>query len=82
MRKAAPSPEDSENNFVKFETIAQYNVQDHDIDNKDQSGFKIRCLGGHFVYTRSDQKGIYMADPENYKCLTQMECVNILKAGH
>ena len=78
QRKAAHKIDDIHRHFADFESrFAELEVKPENIWNFDESGFRIGCLAGQIVFTRTD-KPVYMADPENRELITSMECINAI----
>ena len=53
-----------------------YGIQEEDIWNMDESGFRVRCGIAHMVITRHVCKKLYMKDPGCRDFVTSVECIN------
>jgi len=68
---------DIQKHFSNFqETIQRLNIRTQDIWNFDETGFRIGCLQSQLVFTRVENKAVYISDPENRELVTSMECIS------
>jgi hypothetical protein len=51
-------------------------IQEQDVWNFDETGFRIGCLRGQLVLTHTNQKAVYIADPENRESITIIEAIS------
>jgi len=49
-------------------------VPKYNIYNFDETGFRIGCLAGQLVFTRT-KKQVYISDPDNRELITSIECI-------
>lgn len=65
-RQAAQERLQIEEHFQRFQaTLLEHNIEKRDVWNFDETGFRIGCLRGQLVLTHTNQKAVYIADPEN-----------------
>jgi len=76
-RIAAQEREQISLHFDKFQRAMDiYKFQKEDIWNFDETGFRIGCLRGQLVLTHTNQKAVYIADPENRESITIIESIS------
>ncbi len=74
-RKAIHHTEEIQLHFQQFqEMIVRYSIEQKDVWNFDEIGFRIGCLRGRMVVVPADIKAIYLADPDNRESITALEC--------
>jgi DDE superfamily endonuclease len=74
-RKAIHHTEEIELHFRQFnEMMVTYDIEQNDVWNFDEIGFRIGCLRGRMVIVPADVKAIYLADPDNRESITALEC--------
>ena len=56
--------------------LEEYQIQQADVWNFDEIGFRIGCLKGRVVIVPADVKAIYLADPDNRESITVLECIS------
>jgi DDE superfamily endonuclease len=61
--------------FFNFQrAVRSLRVPKYNIYNFDETGFRIGCLSGQLVFTRT-KKQVYISDPDNRELVTSMECI-------
>jgi DDE superfamily endonuclease len=76
-RKRSHQIEDLQRHFNDFEhMLEEYHIQQADVWNFDEIGFRIGCLKGRVVIVPADVKAIYLADPDNRESITVLECIS------
>src|SRR5208282_2409459 len=76
QRKAAQKRSDIELHFEKF--IRRYRelcIKPANLHNFDETGFRIGCLAGHIVFTRTIRH-VYISDPDNRELVTLIESID------
>jgi hypothetical protein len=65
-RQAAQERLQIEEHFQRFQAaLLEHNIKKRDVWNFDETGFCISCLCGQLVLTHTNNKAVYIADPEN-----------------
>ena len=52
-------------------------MKPENLHNFDETGFRIGCLAGQIVFTRTDQQ-VYISDPDNRELVTSMESISAI----
>jgi hypothetical protein len=74
-RKAAQKRANIDLHFEKFKRWYQeQNMKPENLHNFDETGFRIGCLAGQIVFTRTD-KQVYISDPDNRELVTLIESI-------
>lgn len=77
QRKDSYDLETAEKYFSRLRRACQeHGIQEYDIWNMDESGFRVGCGIAHMVITRHHCKKLYMKDPECRDFVTSVECIN------
>jgi hypothetical protein len=75
-RKNTHNPEDIQKWYNKLEAVIKsWGVQNEDIYNMDETGFRIGVGRAHEVITRVTSKRRYLSDPDNRDYITSIECI-------
>src|SRR5277367_4478808 len=75
-RKAAQKQSDIDLHFELFQKRwRELSMVPKNLHNFDKSGFRIGCLAGQIVFTRTD-KQVYISDPDNRELVTSMESID------
>ena len=73
--KAIHRTEEIQLHFRQFnEMMVTYDIEQNDVWNFDEIGFRIGCLRGRMVIVPADVKAVYLADPDNRESITALEC--------
>ena len=76
-RNAVHQKGEIEAHFADFKSIIDhYHIQQLNVWNFDEIGFRIGCLRGRTVIVPADVKAICLADPDNRDSITSLECIS------
>jgi len=75
--QAAQERTEIEKHFQFFQKLMlDLDIRLEDVWNFDETGFRIGCLLGQIVFTHTENKAVYISDPENRELVTSMECIS------
>ncbi len=72
QRKAAQKHDDIKLHFQKFhDRYEELEIELKNLYNFDETSFRIGCLAGQIVFTRTDRQ-VYISDPDNRELVTSL----------